>query len=57
MTYTITTQHHVAQIHFDKQLRVIKSDPQLAWMMGRSKREVEDICIRRGYTYRESGRD
>ena len=53
MTYTITTQHHVAQVHFDKKLRVIRTDPQLAWMVGRSKSEVEAICIRRGYTYRE----
>jgi hypothetical protein len=57
MTYTITTQHHVAQVHFDKKLRVIRTDAQLAWMVGRSKSDVEAICIRRGYTYREERAD
>jgi hypothetical protein len=54
MTYTINTQHHIANVHFDKKERVVKCDAQLAWMYGRSRQEVESICIRRGYTFTRS---
>lgn len=51
MTYTINTQHHIASVEFDKKERVVKADPHLAWMYGRTRQQVEEICIRRGYTF------